>query len=92
MYSLQGALIANPLGRFSFTNTSTLTHNSDGSIDFYLQSTQPATAAQQANWLPTAAGQGFEVTWRLFAPQTASISGILNGSAWQPPQITVAAP
>ena len=90
VYSLQGALIANPLNRYSFTNTSTLTRNSDGSIDFFLQSTQPASAAQQANWIPTAKGQGFEVTWRLFAPQPQSIKGILDGSGWQPPAISLA--
>ena len=78
----------NSLGRYSFTNTSSLTRNSDGSIDFYLQATPPANAAQQANWLPTVAGQGFEVTWRLFAPTPASINGILNGSGWQPPAIS----
>ena len=34
-----------------------------------------------------ASGQGFEVTWRLFAPQPARIDGILDGSGWQPPAI-----
>ena len=88
VYSVQGNLMPNSLGRYSFTNTSSLTRNSDGSIDFYLQATPPANAAQQANWLPTVAGQGFEVTWRLFAPTPASINGILNGSGWQPPAIS----
>ncbi|MEI6374443.1 MAG: DUF1254 domain-containing protein [Actinomycetes bacterium] len=90
VYSLHGTLMPNSLGRYSFTNTSPLTRNSDGSIDILLQSTTPATAAQQANWLPLVAGQGFEVAWRLFAPAPQSINGILDGSLWQPPTITLA--
>ena len=90
VYSLKGALISNPLGRYAFSNTSTLTTNADGSIDFYLQSTPPTSPSQQSNWLPTAAGQGFEVTWRLFAPTPSDIDGILGGTGWQPPAITAA--
>ena len=87
VYNLHGALIANPIDRYAFSDTSQLTRNSDGSIDFYLQSTQPTDPAQAANWLPTASGQGFEVMWRLFAPESARIKGILDGSGWQPPAI-----
>jgi hypothetical protein len=88
VYNLKGALVQNALGRYAFTNLSTLTKNTDGSIDLYLQATQPTSAAQVANWLPTPAGQGFEVTWRLFAPTPSAIPGILGGSGWQPPSIT----
>ncbi len=87
VYSLKGALVPNSLGRYAFTNTSALTHNADGSVDFYLQSAAPTNAAQVANWLPTPVGQGFEVTWRLFAPQPPAIDGIVSGSGWQPPAI-----
>lgn len=87
VYDLHGALIANPIDRYAFTDTSQLTRNADGSIDFYLQSTQPTDPAQASNWLPTASGQGFEVTWRLFAPESAKIGGILDGRGWQPPAI-----
>ncbi|NTU72239.1 MAG: DUF1254 domain-containing protein [Coriobacteriia bacterium] len=87
VYDLQGALVANPLNRFAFTNTSALTRNADGSIDFFLQSTEPTSPTQASNWLPTPAGQGFEVMWRLFAPNPTKIDGILDGSGWQPPAI-----
>ena len=87
VYDLHGALVANPLNRYAFSNSSQLTRNADGSIDFYLQATEPANAAQASNWLPTPGGQGFEVTWRLFAPEPDKIDGILNGSGWQPPNI-----
>ena len=88
VYSLKGALVSNSLGRYSFTSTSTLTSNADGSVDIYLQADQPSDSAKVANWLPTPAGQGFEVTWRLFAPKPSAIGGIVSGGGWQPPAIT----
>ena len=88
VYTLQGGLVPNSLGRTAFTNTSSLTKNADGSIDLYLQPTQPSSAAQAANWLPTPAGQGFEVMWRFFAPTPSAIPGLLDGTGWQPPAIT----
>jgi hypothetical protein len=88
VYDLKGALIPNPIDRFEFSDTSQLTNNTDGSVDIYLQSTQPSDPAQANNWLPTASGQGFEVIWRLMAPEPAAIPGILNGTGWQPPAIT----
>lgn len=87
VYNLKGALVSNPLNRYAFTNISPLAKNADGSIDLYLQSTEPTDAAKVANWLPTPAGQGFEVTWRLFAPNADKIDGILDGTGWQPPAI-----
>ena len=87
VYTLQGALVQNSLGRYAFTNLSALTKNADGSVDIYLQPTQPTSATQAANWLPTPAGQGFEATWRLFAPTPSAIPGILAGSGWQPPAV-----
>ena len=88
VYSLQGTLIANAADRYAFTSSSPLHRNADGSIDIYVQAHQPRQAARQRNWLPVAAGQGFEVTWRLFAPRASRIAGILDGTGWQPPQIT----
>jgi hypothetical protein len=88
VYNLKGGLVQNTMNRYAFTNVSTLSRNADGSIDFYLQTTQPTNPTQAANWLPTPAGQGFEVTWRLFAPEPSAIQGIVDGSGWQPPSIT----
>ncbi|MCX5774681.1 MAG: DUF1254 domain-containing protein [Fusobacteria bacterium] len=87
LYNLKGAMIQNSINRYAFTNVSDLTKNKDGSIDFYLQSEKPLDPAQQKNWLPTANGQGFEVMWRLFAPQTDKIKSIIDGTGWQPPVI-----
>jgi hypothetical protein len=87
VYNLHGSLMANPLNRFAFTNTSTLVRNSDGSINFYLQSNPPASSSHRTNWLPVTPGQGFEVTWRLFAPRPSATLSVLDGSGWQPPTI-----
>lgn len=88
VYDLQGALIPNPINRSQISDTSQLAYNTDGSVDIYLQSKQPTDSAQASNWLPTASGQGFEMAWRLLAPEPADIQNILNGTGWQPPAIT----
>jgi len=87
VYNLQGALMANPIDRYAFTNTSSLTKNHDGSIDIYVQANAPKKAARRANWLPVTRGEGFEITWRLFAPRRAAIPKIRDGSGWQPPRV-----
>jgi len=87
VYDLHGALVANPLNRYAFSDSSQLARNSDGSIDFYLQPSEPTNPERAGNWLPTPGGQGFEVMWRLLAPEPTRIDGILDGSGWQPPAI-----
>jgi len=87
-YNLKGALIPNPIGRYEISDSSQLTKNADGSVDIYLQAEQPSDSNQTNNWLPTASGEGFEVIWRLLAPKSADIQGIVNGTGWQPPAIT----
>jgi hypothetical protein len=91
-YTLAGALVAGPGGRTSaLSSSSTLTTNADGSLDLYLQPGAPASAGQATNWIPTPPGQGFELTWRLFAPTPSAIPTILDGTGWQPPSIETAA-
>ena len=91
VYDLHGFLIPNPIDRYQISDKSHLAHNPDGSVDIYLQATQPSNPAHLSNWLPTASGQGFEVIWRLLAPQPAKIQGILDGRGWQPPAINPSA-
>ena len=88
VYNLKGMMMPNALNRSALGSTSQLTQNTDGSVDFYLQSLPPSDPARVNNWLPTANGQGFEVMWRLIGPTPADIPGILNGTGWQPPAIT----
>ena len=90
VYDLEGRLVKNAINRTQSSDTSNLIRNADNSVDFYLQAAPP-DPARAANWLPTTSpGQGFEVMWRLLAPAPADISGVLNGTGWQPPAITAA--
>ena len=45
VYNLKGALIPNPINRFAISDTSQLAHNAEGSVDIYLQATQPSDPA-----------------------------------------------
>ena len=91
VYNLNGGLVNNSISRYEFSDASNLTRNADGSADIYLQAAQPTDPAQADNWLPvTPAGQGFEVMWRLMAPNSTAIPGILDGSGWQPPAVKMA--
>lgn len=87
VYTTQGFLVPNAIDRYEFSQTSKLTHNPDGSVDILLQQDRPTAAGMAANWLPTPASGGFEVIWRLLAPQPKAIGGILDGRGWQPPAI-----
>lgn len=87
VYDLRGRLVANDLGRSALTHRSPLATNADGSMEILLSATPPTDPAHLENWLPVPAGKGFEVMWRLFAPDPAAIDGILDGSGWQPPTV-----
>lgn len=88
VYNLTGAMIPNTINRYQLSESSNLTENTDGSVDIYLQSTQPSDPSRFNNWLPTPTnGQGFEIIWRLLAPNSADIPSILDGTGWQPPAV-----
>jgi hypothetical protein len=87
VYTLQGFLVPNPINRYELSNASPLVHSGDGSVDIYLQASRPTDPAHVDNWLPTPAGKGFEVIWRLIAPKPTAIPSILDGFGWQPPAI-----
>ena len=87
-YDLEGRLIPNSINRYEISDKSELTQNADGSMDIYLQSEQPSDPNLVNNWLPTASGQGFEIIWRLMAPESDTITGIINGTGWELPAIT----
>jgi hypothetical protein len=90
VYNLSGGMVNNPISRYDLGSASNLTINEDGSVDIYLQATQPSDQSMFNNWLPTPPGQGFEIIWRLLATEPAEIQGILNGTGWQPPQVAQA--
>ena len=55
VYSLQGFLVHNPIGRYELSSGSSCARSPNGSVEIYLQSTRPASAAAERNWLPTPA-------------------------------------
>jgi hypothetical protein len=85
MYDPSGFFVPNPLGRYVLNDRSRLRHNADGSIDVYIQRTEPDNPAQAQNWLPAPAGN-FRLIWRLYDPGSAQ-AGIIDGSGWKPPQV-----
>lgn len=89
MYDTEGFFIPNPIGRYAINDRTDLAFNADGSLDLYLQSTEPTDPKEAQNWLPTPSNGGnFRLIWRLFGPKPDQISSILDGSGWRPPIVT----
>jgi hypothetical protein len=89
VYDTSGALIGNPYNRYQFNDASNLSKNPDGSVDIYFQATKPIEAAAFKNWLPIGNGKGFQVMFRLLAPQHNQIKDILHGTGWQPSALVI---
>jgi hypothetical protein len=88
MYEANGFFVANPLERYTLGDRSSLQYEADGSLNIYIQSEEPASEAEQDNWLPAPAGP-FQMTMRLYGTEESAIPGILEGGAghWTPPTI-----
>ncbi len=82
MTDVVGYMVSNPIDRYSVGGRSGLVPNADGSIDIYIQSTDPA--GHEANWLPAPAGN-FKLMLRAYLPGAA----ILDGEYHVPPVIKV---
>lgn len=89
VYDTSGALMDNPLNRYQFNDDSNLSKNPDGSVDIYFQGTKPIDDAASKNWLPVDQGKGFQVIFRLLAPQRDQIQNILDGNGWQPSPLVI---
>ncbi|MFW0793546.1 DUF1254 domain-containing protein [Gordonia sp. CPCC 205515] len=81
MYDAEGYQTANELDRFAIGDRDTLQYNDDGSLDLYLQHTNPGPD-RVANWLPSQPGP-IGVTLRLYAPKPSALDG-----TWSPPAVT----
>lgn len=79
-YDNDGFMLPNSAGRYSVGSKSGLVPNPDGSLDLYLQTSQPHT--MQTNWLPIPA-QPFSLTLRIYWPEQK----VLNDE-WVPPIVT----
>lgn len=80
LYDDDGFQVANDLDRFAISSWMPFTYNSDGSLDLYFQHQSPGKD-KEANWLPAPAGS-FNLTMRLYAPESDALTG-----KWNPPAV-----
>jgi hypothetical protein len=80
LYDNDGFQVANPLNRFAVSSWMPFSFSPDGSLDLYFQNESPG-ADKEANWLPAPKGP-FNLTMRLYAPQSQALTG-----KWNPPPV-----
>ena len=85
MYDSNGFFVPNQAHVYLINNRTPLHYNRDGSLDLYIQPTEPRDPAQREAWLPSPAGRSFRLIMRLYQP--VDIPGIISGSSWQPPTV-----
>jgi hypothetical protein len=80
MYDARGFPVANELNRFALGDRDPLTRDADGSVDLYIQHSNPGHE-KEANWLPAAQGP-LGITMRLYGPRPEVLLG-----QWAPPPL-----
>jgi hypothetical protein len=75
--------VPNPLDRFVLSSNSNVRKNPDGSLTLVL-APEPVPGFPQANWLPTAPGKPFSLTWRTYIPKE-----IVRQGNWFPPAVSI---
>jgi hypothetical protein len=80
MYDAEGFQVANEIDRFAIGDRDPIVSNADGSLDLYLQRSNPGPD-KVTNWRPTSAGP-LGVTMRIYAPRQSVIDG-----SWSPPPV-----
>ena len=84
MYDEHGFQVANELDRFAIGDRDPLAYNPDGSLDLFIQHSNPGPD-HEANWLPAPLGP-LGITMRLYAPNPIVLAG-----GWAPPALRVSA-
>ena len=84
LYDSDGFLVPNPIDRFVINDRTDLAKNADGSIDIYIQDTEPTNAKQAQNWLPSPDGANFRLIWRLYQTDSDQIAGCSAARAGRP--------
>ena len=88
MYGSDGYFVPNSAGRYTISDRTDLHVNDDGSIDLWIQSTQPTDPDRAQNWLPSPPdGSKFRLIWRLYDTRPDQLAGVLDGTGWTPPAI-----
>ena len=80
MYDEHGFQAANEIDRFAIGDRDALRYNDDGSLDLFIQHTNPGPE-RSSNWLPAPRGP-LGITMRLYAPQNPVLTG-----EWSPPAL-----
>lgn len=73
MYNSKQFFVKNSLNRFAIGDRDRLKYNRDGSLDIYIQSDNPGRD-KVANWLPSPAGEDFNMVMRLYWPKEKVLS------------------
>jgi hypothetical protein len=80
LYDSDGFQVANALNRFAVSSWMPFKYNADGSLDLYFQNESPGKD-KDSNWLPAPKGP-FNLTMRLYSPQSDALTG-----KWNPPPV-----
>ncbi len=80
-YNSKDFLVTNPIHRFAIGDRNDLHYNEDGSLDIYLQNTDPG-GEKTANWLPSTQEGLTNVTLRMYWPKESVLDG-----TWEVPGI-----
>ncbi|MNJ91293.1 hypothetical protein D3C87_89430 [compost metagenome] len=75
-------VVKNPLNRYLLNNQSALQESADGSLTLAFASRQPS-GIPASNWLPTPAGQNYNLTLRYYGPSPK----VLSGKYFPPPLV-----
>lgn len=73
-YNGKDFLIPNPINRFSLGDRNNLKYNKDGSLDIYIQNTDPG-GEKASNWLPSTQEGLTTLTLRLYWPKKSAFGG-----------------
>jgi len=73
-------VVVNPLKRYNLNNQSPLRKEADGSLKIAI-GPKPVPGVPESNWLPSAAGKSFSLTFRTYVPKDVVQKG------WAPPAV-----
>jgi hypothetical protein len=76
-------VVANPLKRYNLNNQSGLRKESDGSLKIAI-GPKPVAGVAESNWLPSAEGKPFSLTFRTYVPKD-----VVKRGEWTPPAVTL---
>jgi len=84
IYDPQGFYVPNALNRYNLAAWMPLQYNTDGALDFFIQTSSPGPD-KKANWLPAPSSGPFNLVVRIFWPKEAALDG-----TWKMPGVRVA--